>query len=387
MRSVFLRGDDAPRSPRIFKKRIRRADDGVRPGEVVALRTSDGTFFARAFYSPRSVIGARVLDRVEDGPPIDAAWFREKIASANALRTEVLGLPEVTNAYRVVHAEGDGLSGLIIDRYNDVAVIELGCRGMFEQLDHLEDTVKDVCGVDRVVVRADARIEEIEGFRAVDRRTGSVTTEIVEYDLGFKVDCTGGHKTGFFIDQRDSRYAVGGWAEGRRVWDLCCYTGGFTLAAAAGGATEVVGVDLDEDVIALAEGNAQANGLTDTTRFVHADAFDFLREAPGAAPDFIVLDPPKLAPRRELLGRARSKSVDLNRLAIEAIAPGGLMMTFSCTGLWSIEDVTSQVREAAGRAGKTVRVLGRLDQPSDHPVQLDCLESRYLTGLFLQVEA
>jgi len=381
MRSVYLRGNDAPRHPRIFKKRIRRADGGIRPGDVVAVRTADGAFVGRAFYSHRSVIAARILDRDEYGPPVDTEWFAARIGAAAALR-EALRLTDVTDAYRVVHAEGDGLGGLIVDRYGDVSVVEVRARGLFEHLDEIEEAVRRVLGVERIVVRADARVEEIEGFVAADRCASDVRTIVTEHGLRFHVDCSQGHKTGFFVDQREARHLVSRLAEGRRVLDLFCYSGGFALAAARGGASAVLGVDLDEAALALASENALLNGL-EGVEFEHADAFDVLRRAPPA--DLIVLDPPKLASHRRELDRARRKSVDLNTLALAALPKGGLLLTFSCTGLWGEAELVGHVREAARRSRRFVRILRVTGQPPDHPVDVECPESRYLTGLLLFV--
>jgi 23S rRNA (cytosine1962-C5)-methyltransferase len=381
VKTVYVRGDEAPRNPRIFRKRIRRPAEGVRPGEEVAVRTEGGAFVGRGFYSPHSVIAVRIYERDEHGPPLDHGWLRGRVRAAVALRREVLRLDETTDAYRVVHAEGDGLSGLVIDRYADAAVIEVGARGIFERLDDLEEIARDILGVRHVVVRADRKVEEVEGFRVAERHAEPVRAVVREGLLRFHVDCRGGHKTGFFCDQRESRAQVGRLAKGRRVLDLCCYTGGFALAAARGGASEVLGIDLDEEAIALARENATLNGVD--VPFEHADAFDFLRRNPR--PDIVVLDPPKLAARREELPRARKKSVDLNALALGVLGATGLLLTFSCTGLFSAEDFEAQAREAAGRAGCEVRVLGQTGQPPDHPVDLFCPETRYLNGLLLAV--
>lgn len=381
MRSVFLNAPKAPRNPRIYKKRIKRAESGIRAGEPVAVRTSDSAFVGRAFYNPRSVIAARILDREEKGPPVDRAWFFRRIQSALALRREALGLEGITNAYRVVHAEGDELGALMIDRFADVAVIEVGSRGMFEHVEGIESCVRELLGVDRVVVRADKKVEEIEGFRAFDRRAADVECEIFEHDLRFRVQCSRGHKTGFFVDQREARREVAQLARGRHVLDLCCYTGGFSLAAARGGAKSVRGVDLDEEAIAVARENGRLNSLD--VSFEHADAFDALRA--GARADLIVLDPPKLASSPRELGRARAKSIDFNALALEALQPGGLLLTFSCTGLFSSEDFLHHLREASVRAGRPARVLRVTGQPPDHPVHLDCPEGRYLSGVLLEV--
>lgn len=381
MHTVTLRGAEPPLSPRIFAKRLRPPEGRVAPGEVVAVLSASGEFVGRAFYSPRSVIGARILDREEKGPPIDREWFSGRIGAAARIRREILRLDEVTDAYRLVHAEGDGLSGLVVDRYGPIAVVEPGCRGMFEHLDSIERAVREAVPVERVVVRADPEVERIEGFRAFDRRAAEARTTIAEHGLEFEVDCLGGHKTGFFIDQRDSRQRLRRLARGRTVLDLCCYTGGFSLAAAAGGARSVLGVDLDEQAVEMARGNARRNRLA--VEFVHEDAFDALRS--GRRAGVVVLDPPKLAATPRDLPRARRKSVDMNALALAAVEPSGLLFTFSCTGLFSADDFLGQVREAARRAGRTARVLESVAQPPDHPVALDCPEGRYLHGLLLHL--
>jgi len=372
-----------PRAVRLFRKRVRKADRGVRPGELVAVRDADGGFVARAFWSPEGNVALWVLDRDENGPPIDAAFFRDRLAAAHRIRTETLALPETTNAYRIAHAEGDGLPALVVDRYADIAVIDVGSRGMFEHLDEIEAAALALDGVERVVVRADERTAEREGFSLGREPPAPVAAEIHEYGLKFSVDAAGGHKTGFFLDQRDNRVSVSDLARGRRVLDLCCYTGGFALAAVRGGAAEVTAVDLDEDAVAKARENERVNGV-EGIDWRHADAFDFLREDPPPA-DLVVLDPPKLASHRDQLGKGRSKAVDLNTLALGAVAPGGLLFTFSCTGLFSLDDFSGQLREASVRAARDVRVLQLVTQPPDHPVHVDSPEGRYLFGALLHV--
>jgi len=377
MRNVYLRGGAAPKNPRIFKKRVGRVEAGISPGEAVTVREAEGRFVGRGFYSPRSVIAVRILDREEQGPPIDEAWFARRIRDAARMRERVLRLGDVGDCWRVVHAEGDGLSGLVIDRFAHVHVVEVGCRGMFERLFEIEAALEG-----EVVVRADATSAEVEGFSCEDRLADPVKVVVHEHGLSYEVDCRGGHKTGFFVDQRDSRRRVFELARGRRVLDLCCYTGGFALNAARGGARSVVGVDLDEWAVAGAEENARRNGLA--VRFEHADVFEFLREKPST--DLVVLDPPKLARTRRGLVAARRKSVDFNRLAMEALDPGGLLFTFSCTGLFSEADFLSHLREAAADSGRSVRILETWGQPGDHPVHLHCPESRYLGCVLLQVD-
>lgn len=361
----------------MFRKRIGRVDPGVRPGEVVAVRRADGTFLGRAFWSPRSVIAARVIDREEFGAPIDGEWFRALIDAADRRRR----LRDVTDSWRVVNSEGDGISGLIIDRYAELGVIEVGARGVFEHLGAIEDAVRALPGIRRTIVRADPEVERIEGFSAVDRGGDDGRVIITEHGIRYHVDARRGHKTGFFLDQRDARAEAARLARARTVLDLCCYTGGFALSAARGGAASVTAVDLDEAAIEVARANAALNGLA--VSFEHADAFDFLRA--GAMADLVILDPPKLAMNRRGLPMAEKKSVDLNTLALRAVRRGGLLFTFSCTGLFPASEFERQVVKAARRAGRDVRITARTTQPDDHPVAPDFPEGRYLHGLLLAV--
>ncbi len=341
------------------------------------MRRADGTFVGRAFWSPRSVIAARVIDREEAGAPIDGEWFRARIEAADRRRR----LRDVTDAWRVVNSEGDGISGLIVDRYAELGVIEVGARGVFEHLGAIEDAVRSLPGIRRTIVRADPDVERIEGFSAVDRGGDDGRVVITEHGLSYHVDARRGHKTGFFLDQREARAATATLALGRTVLDLCCYTGGFALSAARGGAASVTAVDLDEAAIEVARANAALNGLT--VAFEHADAFDFLRA--GANADLVILDPPKLAMNRRGLPAAEKKSVDLNTLALKAVRQGGLLFTFSCTGLFPASAFERQVLAAARRAGCDVRITARTTQPDDHPVAPDFPEGRYLHGLLLEV--
>jgi 23S rRNA (cytosine1962-C5)-methyltransferase len=381
LRSIQLGGGKVPRNPRLFNKRIRRAEKGIRPGELVAVRDGEGRFIARAFYSPDSVIAARVVDRDENGPPLDQAWWSARLREAYHLRTKVLRIPDFSDAFRVVHAEGDGLSGLIIDKFRGTAVVEVGCRGVFNHMDEIETACREVMDVGTVVVRADEAVERREKFRANDVRGKRAVTEIKEHGITYEVDARGGHKTGFFCDQREARLLVHQLARGRSVLDCCSYTGGFALNAARGDAARVTAVDLDEWAVVQVAENAQRNNLDVTAE--HADAFDYLRTNPKA--DIVVLDPPKWAKDRKGLATARRKNVDLNALGFRAVNAGGLLFTFSCTGLVSAQEFEQQIREAARKSGRDARVLRRTLQPPDHPIAMECPETEYLHGILLQV--
>ncbi|MHC4952496.1 MAG: class I SAM-dependent rRNA methyltransferase, partial [Planctomycetota bacterium] len=261
MKTIHLGGEKVPRNPRLFSKRIRRAEKGIAPGELVRVVDGDGRFVARAFYSPDSVIAARVVDRDENGPALDRAWWADRFREALSLRRDVLRLPDCTDAFRVVHAEGDGLSGLIVDKFRGVAVVEVGCRGVFNHMDEIESSLKEVLDVGTVVVRADEGVEKRERFRANDPHGKPAVTEIKEHGISYRVDARGGHKTGFFCDQREARLLVHQLARGRVVLDCCSYTGGFALNAARGDAASVVAVDLDEWAVQQVRENAERNSL------------------------------------------------------------------------------------------------------------------------------
>jgi 23S rRNA (cytosine1962-C5)-methyltransferase len=381
MRSIQLGGGKVPRNPRLFSKRIRRTDKGIAPGELVAVLDMDGRFVARAFYSPDSVIAARVVDRDENGPPLDQKWWTARIREAYLLRTKVLRIPDTSDAFRVVHAEGDGLSGMILDKFRGTAVVEVGCRGVFNHLDEIEVACREVMDVGTVVVRADEAVEKRERFKAQDIRGKRAVTEIKEHGITYVVDARAGHKTGFFCDQREARVLIHQMSRGRSVLDCCSYTGGFALNAARGEAGQVTAVDLDEWAVEQIRENAKRNNIDIAVE--HADAFDYLRTNPKA--DIVILDPPKWAKDRKALETARRKNVDLNALGFRAVNPGGLLFTFSCTGLVSAQEFEGQIRDAARKAGREARVLRRTLQPPDHPIALECPETEYLHGILLQV--
>jgi 23S rRNA (cytosine1962-C5)-methyltransferase len=385
--SLTLRGGP-PVHPYVYAKRVMRADRGVKDGDVVRVLTREGRPCGYGFAHAQSQVSVRMLTYDPDVVP-DEAWLRGRIAAAEALRRDVLGLPEVTDAWRVTHAEGDGLSGLVVDRYGSVAVVGLFSLGWFRRADELTRVLKDVLGVEHVVLRADEKTERQEGFTAPPaprlRRT-----RIHEHGTSFEVDPTGGHKTGFFLDQRENRVRLAAWARGRSVFDGMTYTGGFALTAARAGAASVRGMDLDEEAVAQARRNQALNGLPEgRVRFDHGDVFDALRAyatGPEAdRPEVLVVDPAKWARDRAGLGSALAKYRDLNRLALEAVRPGGLVLTCSCSGLVSEETYLGVVRDAALDVHREVRVLAVAGAASDHPVAGAFPEGRYLKALFLQV--
>ncbi len=372
--------------PWLYRKMVAKAP-GVEDGSFVAVEGRDGDLVGYGFYNPRSQIALRVL-RWGAGE-IDESFLKRRIRDAVYVRRRVLALDEITDGYRVVNSEGDELSGLIVDRYGDVASIEVHAFAWYRRLDLVEEALRAELPIQRVVVRVDPKVERAEGFHAGVREADArVRCEFRERDLRFGVDFSTGHKTGAFLDQRDQRHRIAQFVADRDVLDLCCYQGGFAIAASVlGRAGRVVGVDLDEKALAVAEENARRNGAKRIS-FEHADAFDYLRTLAESRRryDVVVLDPPKLAPSVAELPRATSKYVDLNELAMKAVKNHGLLLTCSCSGLVSEEMFLGLLRKAAARAGRRLRIHGIDGAGPDHPVAPHFPEGRYLKAVWLTVE-
>ena len=332
----------------------------------------------------RSTCGCSLTGVEAPGP----AFWEGRIDQAIALRRDLLKLEGSTDAYRVIHAEADGLSGLILDRFDDVLSAEIYSLGMYQRIGPILDRVAARLGTKHFRVNVDERIALAEDFPgkalATEKLPPRVT--ITENGVRFRIQFLGSHKTGFFCDQRDNRLALTRFTPGRSMLDVCSYTGGFGLyAMAKGGATEVTCVDLDEKAIALAKENANANQVRPT--FVHADAFGYMRQmgVNGKTFGVVVLDPPKLIPGRDDISSGKRKYFDLNVLAMNCVEPGGILLTCSCSGLLPVEEFVILLRAAARKAGRSVQVLGVTGAAADHPVGLEALEGAYLKAVWLRV--
>ncbi|MFV1958485.1 MAG: class I SAM-dependent rRNA methyltransferase [Planctomycetota bacterium] len=384
MKDVRLRGGPVAH-PHVFDRRILRVERGARSGDVVRVRTREGRPVGYAFFHARSRIALRMLTYAEEHVP-DTRWLAHRVREAARLRRDVLRLPEVTNAWRVVHAEGDGLSGLVVDRYSEVGSVALFSLGWQRRLDELSQVLREEAGFERLVVRADPRAARQEDLDLPPPRD-EAPVEIVEHGLRFLVDPAGRHKTGFFLDQRENRRRLAHLAAGRTVFDGMTFAGGFALAAARGGATRVRGMDLDEEAVSVACENAKRNGVE--IEFEHGDVFDALRAYARASederPEVLIVDPPKWARDRKGLGAALARYRDLNRLALEAVRPGGVVCTSSCSGLVSEEAFLDVVRGAARDSRRAVSILAVTGAAADHPVSAVFPEGRYLKTLFLHV--
>ncbi|TWG92833.1 23S rRNA (cytosine1962-C5)-methyltransferase [Luteimonas sp. J16] len=381
--TIRLRNAWRSSHPWIFQRLVEKPAQRVKPGSIVDVVGVDGTWIGRGFYNGHSRIALRILETDPDAA-VDAAWFSRRIAEAVRLRREVLRLDDSTNAWRVVHSEGDGLSGLVVDRYDDLLVVEYFSAGMFRHREWIHDALRAQFPGCRFHALADEHVQKQESFDFRET-AGTEPAVITEHGVRFRADPAGAHKTGFFADQRDNREWLSHRCAGKRVLDLCCNTGGFGIYAAVRGAAEVVGIDIDDAVLEIARGNAKLNGVK--PRFVQADIFPWLRDAAsnGERFDVVVLDPAKMTRDREQVIPALKKYLDMNKLALGVVKPGGLFATFSCTGLVSEEQFLDMLRRAAFYAGRTVQVLKVAGAGADHPFLAHVPESRYLKAVFCRV--
>ncbi len=382
--AVRLKIERRSNHPWIFQKMVEKPAQKPRPGSVVDIHDNTGAWVGRGFYNGHSRIALRVLSQNPD-EAIDEAFFHAKIAAAVQLRREILRLDAVSDAWRVFHAEGDGISGLVVDRYGDLLVVEFFSAGAFRHREWIYAALRAQFPGCRFYAFAEDHVQKQESFdlRAPEAPAPSVITE---HGVKFRASPGSGHKTGFFADQRDNREYLSRFTAGKRVLDLCCNSGGFALyAKARGGADEVIGVDLDEEILAIARKNAQLNHAR--VRFVQADLFPWLRDAHanGERFDVVVLDPAKLTRDREQVIPALKKYLDMNKLALGVVKPGGIFLTCSCTGLVSEEQFLDMLRRAAFYAGRTVQVLKVAGAGADHPFLAHVPESRYLKAVFCRV--
>lgn len=364
---------------------VEKPPDRIPPGSVVEIVDRGGQWVGRGFFNWHSRIALRLLTSKPE-EAIDADFFARRIARAVELRRNWLNLETITNAYRVVHSEGDDLSGLVVDRFDSTVVMEFFSAGMFRFREVLGDILAVHFPNSQFYWFAEEHVQKQESFdcHALEPPPPGVITE---HGLRFRVAPGSKHKTGFFTDQRDNRKTVASFCAGKRVLDLCCNTGGFAVyAKALGQAEDVVGVDLDEQAIALAKQNANLNQAK--IRFVQGDLFTWLRDIlpSGQRFDVVVLDPSKQTRDREEIDFALKKYFDMNKLVLQAVAPGGIFLTCSCTGLVSEEMYLETLRRSAWQAGRSLQILKISGAGADHPFLVHVPEGRYLKAVFCRVE-
>jgi 23S rRNA (cytosine1962-C5)-methyltransferase len=355
------------------------------PGDLVRAVDRDGKHLGFGLWNPRSQISLRLLSRQAEPPGVE--FWEHRLSQAVELR-QSLDFDAETTAYRVVHAEGDGLSGLVIDRFDDVLSVEVFSLGMYQRIGPILEILAAKLGTRHFRVKVDERVAMQEDFpgRPVGSPQLPPRVTVQEHGVRFRIHFEEGHKTGFFCDQRDNRRDLARLCAGRSVLDACCYTGGFGLnALIRGQAQEVTCVDLDEKAVALARENGNANSVRPA--LVHADAFGYMRQMAVNEKRYgvVVLDPPKLILDREEMSAGKRKYFDLNVLALSLVEPGGLLLTCSCSGLLAPADFQALLRAAARKACRSVQLLAMTGAAADHPVALDAPEGAYLKAAWLRV--
>jgi 23S rRNA (cytosine1962-C5)-methyltransferase len=375
------------RHPWVFEGGIARG--GADAGETVRVEAADGRFLAWGGYSPASAIRVRVWT-FDETERIDAAFFARRIDAAVPWR---VGLDIHSAGVRLVHGEVDGLPGLVVDRYGELLCAQFGAAGVERWREVIADALLAATGCTRLYERSDAAVRQLEGLperRGWLRGEGDTTTTITEHGWRLTLDVAQGHKTGFYLDQRDNRARFAALVRQfgvRSVLNCYCYTGGFSVAALAGGATQVTSVDSSGPALAQVQAHVQLNGFdTAASEVVEADVNRFLRDSlqAGRRFDAIVLDPPKFAPSASHAERAARAYKDINRLALQLLAPGGLLLTFSCSGGIAPDLFHKIVAGAAMDAGVDAAILARLEAAPDHAASLFFPEGDYLKGLVLR---
>ena len=385
------------RHPWIFSGAIARVDGAPGNGTTVAVRDADGEFLAWAAYNAASQISARVWSWQEN-ETIDANFFRRKIGGALAARNTLSPTPTrpqsegaLNTGMRLIHAESDGLPGLIVDQYGKVLVMQIGSAGAEFWRETIADILQELRAPICIYERSDSDSRGLEGLferNGVLRGALPEAVEVVEHGLRFKVDVAQGQKTGFYLDQRDNRHLTETLAQDKSVLNCFCYTGGFSLYALRGGAKSVLSIDASADALRIAEENLMANGLeASKAEWQCDDVFLALRKLrdQGRKFDFIILDPPKFAPTAAFAEKAARGYKDINLLGFKLLNPGGLLATYSCSGGISEDLFQKIIAGAALDARVDAQIVHHLHASADHPVLLSFPEGAYLKGLVLRV--
>ncbi len=387
MKTLRLKPKEARRvlrgHPWVFSNELREIPAGTEPGELIDLVDSAGGFVGRGYVNPRTLIAVRLLTRKQE--PIDAVFFRDRIARAHALRIALC----CGDSYRAVYGEGDGLAGLIVDKYGGTLVVQVLTAGIDRLLDVVIAALQEEYAPSAIVLRNDSGAREFEGLPRETRvvhgiLAGPVTIE--ESGITYRVDLLAGQKTGFFFDQRENRLALAGLVRGTRTLDCFCYVGAWALTAAKHGAAEVTGIDASEQAVRLASENAAQNGLA--ARFLTGDVFESLRTYERDRERFgcVILDPPAFVKSRQKVREGIKGYKEINLRALRILDPGGLLVTCSCSHHVDRDLFREMLIDAAHAARRQVRLLEFRSQARDHPVLLAARETEYLKCAFLVVD-
>jgi 23S rRNA (cytosine1962-C5)-methyltransferase len=370
--------------PWVFSGAVDRLDGSPAPGTTVDLLSSRGEFLARAAFSPSSQIRARIWTFEDE--PVDNDFLKRRIQSAIQSRSST-SFPHDADAFRLIHAESDSLPGLIVDRYSDTLVVQFLSAGAEFWGRVITDLLLELTGLTKIYERSDADVRELEGLPAhIGPIHGNPPEKIIitENGLKFSVNLVEGHKTGFYLDQRLNRLEVRGFSANRDVLDCFSYTGGFTVNALKGGAKSVISVDASAEALVLCRQNVELNHLpVDQHTLLEGDVFQLLRKFRDEAKSFdlIILDPPKFAPTAAHAEKAARGYKDINLLGFKLLRPGGLLVTFSCSGGVDAALFQKIIASAALDAGVQAQIVEHLAQGPDHPVALNFPEGAYLKGL------
>ncbi len=373
--------------PWVFSNEARGPLSDFEGGETVEVEDGHGAFLGTAYVNPHSLILARVLSLQRE--PIDAGFFHDRIARALAWRERIY--PAGAAAYRLVFAEGDGLPGLVVDRYGDVLVVQAQTLGIDRRLETIAGVLEDLIHPRAIVERDDRPVRALEGLpprRGILRGALEGPVWIEEGGVQFEVDVLEGQKTGFYLDHRDSRAAFARLAARGEALDVFAYTGAWALEAARAGATRVTLVEGSAKALALARRNAERNALVDRCEFLEGDAFETIRnlDRAGRRFDAVVVDPPAFVKSKRRLAEGLRGYRDLNARAVALVREGGLLASSSCSYHvdWGLFEAA--LADAMGRAGRRATVIYRGGQPPDHPVPLLLPEAAYLKCLILRIE-
>lgn len=378
------------RHPWVLDSAVQRVEGAPSAGDVVDLVTHDGRFIGRGLWNGSSRLRVRLYTFTAE-QPLDDAFWDSRLTAAFDLRRQ-LQLDAPAGGCRLVNSEGDDLSGLIVDRYGPYLAVQATALAMAERLEPICDILERLLQPRGILLRgAERGLGKLEGLHLPDRQLRGERPEgpvfVEEHGLRFGVDLTEGQKTGYYLDQRENRQAAASYARGRRVLDMFCYSGGFGVAAAVSGkATAVLSVDSSAKAVALAKANAELNAAT-TMAVEQADAFDKLASLQTAGERFgmIVLDPPKFARSRASAADALRAYHRINRLAVDLLEPGGILVTCSCSGAIAREDFLVMLSGVAQRSGRMLQLLECRGAAADHPVNLHCLEGEYLKCVIARV--
>jgi len=387
MRTIKLKKREERRvlrgHPWVFSNEVQDLPVDAVPGETVEVRDFAGNFIGRGYVNPRSLIAVRILTRKQED--IDAAFFAKRIGRARDLRREL----RFGDAYRAVFSEGDGLPGLIVDKYADTLVVQSLTAGIDAVLDLVLAALREVHDPKTIVLRNDSSSRTLEGLAQEKRVVQGETSGLVEFEetgIRYRVNVLEGQKTGFFFDQRENRSAIKDLVKGRKTLDCFCYVGAWALSAAKHGAAEVSGIDSSEKAVALARENAALNGLS--ASFMVGDVFEKLREFEKQKERFgcIVLDPPAFVKSRSKVREALKGYKEINLRGMRLLEPGGILATCSCSHHIDEDLFRETLIDAAWSAGRQARLLEMRTQSRDHPMLLAARETQYLKCAVLQVD-